>query len=157
MERGGELTRSMIYRVPVDDSSTLLYFLRFAPSEKRSFTTHRRVNKLGEYAPLESDWWGINFNDQDRMAAEQQGTIADRPNEHLGASDRGIIMMRQMLRESLQAIAEGRDPHCVIRDPAKQVVEFAHKPTLAGNNPGDPEVVYDPAVWAAWGRDTVEA
>jgi 5,5'-dehydrodivanillate O-demethylase oxygenase subunit len=157
VEKGGELVRSMIYRVPIDDTTTLLYFIRYYPSEKRSLTTHRRDNKLGDYAPLATDWWGINFNDQDRMAAEQQGAIADRANEHLGVSDRGIILMRQMLSESLAAIAEGNDPYCVIRDPAKQNVDFAQKPTLAGNNPGDPNVVYDPALRAAQARETVRA
>jgi hypothetical protein len=33
---GGELVRSMLYRVPVDDYSTRLYFLRFYQSDKRS-------------------------------------------------------------------------------------------------------------------------
>jgi 5,5'-dehydrodivanillate O-demethylase oxygenase subunit len=146
VEKGGELVRSMIYRVPIDDASTLLYFIRYYPSEKRSLATHVRTNKVGEYAPLAADWWGINFNDQDRMAAEQQGAIADRTSEHLGASDRGIIMMRQMLRESLSAIAAGTDPHCLIRDPAKQIVDFAQKPTLSGNNPDNADVVYDLAL-----------
>ena len=61
------------------------------------------------------------------MAVEQQGVIADRPNEHLGASDGGIIRMRQMMREALAAVAEGRDPPCIIRDPAQQVVIFPQK------------------------------
>ena len=37
VEQSGELVRSMIYRVPADDASTLLYFVRFYPSQKRSF------------------------------------------------------------------------------------------------------------------------
>src|SRR6516165_11706200 len=49
---GGELVRSMIYRVPVDDCSTLLYFLRFHPSDKRSLRLMRQEHKLGEYREL---------------------------------------------------------------------------------------------------------
>ena len=64
------------------------------------------------------------------MAVEQQGVIADRPNEHLGVSDGGIIQMRQMMRESLAAVEEGRDPLCIIRDPAKQIVDFPQKSTM---------------------------
>jgi 5,5'-dehydrodivanillate O-demethylase len=124
VDPNGELVRSMIYRVPADDASTLLYFVRFYPSDKRSFHTSKRDVELGVYAPLENDWWGINVNDQDRMAVEQQGVIADRPNEHLGVSDGGIIQMRQMMRESLALVAAGKDPLCVIRDPAKQRVDF---------------------------------
>jgi 5,5'-dehydrodivanillate O-demethylase oxygenase subunit len=144
VEKDGELVRSMIYRVPVDDESTLLYMVRFYPSKTRSFKASRSVNKLGEYAKLEADWWGINFYDQDRMAAEQQGVVADRTNEHLGVSDKGIILMRQMMKESLAAIAAGKDPFNVIRDPAKQFIDLAQNPTLAGQKQADDNVINDP-------------
>ena len=68
-----------------------------------------------------SDWWGIDVSDQDRMAVEQQGVVADRPNEHLGVSDGGIIQMRKMMREALAAVAAGKDPLCVIRDPRSRM------------------------------------
>ena len=136
IDPNGELVRSMIYRVPADDASTLLYFVRFYPSDKRSFHTSKREVKLGEYAPLASDWWGIDVNDQDRMAVEQQGVIADRPNEHLGVSDGGIIQMRQMMRESLAAVEQGKDPLCVIRDPGEAgrrlPAEIVHDAAEAG-------------------------
>ncbi len=137
VDPNGELVRSMIWRVPADDASTLLYFVRFYPSDRRSFHSSKRAVKLGEYAPLENDWWGINVNDQDRMAVEQQGVVADRPGEHLGVSDGGIIAMRQMMRESLAAIEQGRDPLCVIRDPAKQMVDFPQKSTMMAQRQKD--------------------
>jgi 5,5'-dehydrodivanillate O-demethylase len=64
------------------------------------------------------------------MAVEQQGTFADRENEHLGASDGGIILMRKMLRESMALIDAGKDPFGVIRDPAAQHIHFPHKSAL---------------------------
>jgi 5,5'-dehydrodivanillate O-demethylase oxygenase subunit len=130
IDKNGELVRSLIWRVPVDDASTLLYFVRFYPSDQRTRTASRNEQKLGVYTPLKDDWWGININDQDRMAVEQQGVIADRPNEHLGVSDGGIIAMRQMMRESLAAIAQGKDPLCIIRDPEKQNIDFPQKSTM---------------------------
>jgi 5,5'-dehydrodivanillate O-demethylase len=137
IDKNGELVRSMIYRVPADDAVTLLYFVRFYPSDTRSFHTSTRDVKLGEYAPLANDWWGIDVNDQDRMAVEQQGVIADRPNEHLGVSDGGIIQMRQMMRESLAAIEAGTDPLCIIRDPAQQKVVFPQKSTMMAQKSKD--------------------
>ncbi len=83
-----------------------------------------RPTKLGEYQPDPTDWWGVHVNDQDRMVAEQQGIVADRPHEHLGVSDEGLIQMRQMMRQSLAAVAAGRDPLFLIRDPAKQRIAF---------------------------------
>jgi len=130
IDKGGELVRSLIWRVPVDDASTLLYFLRFYPSDKRTRTASRTDVKLGVYTPLEKDWWGINVNDQDRMAVEQQGVIADRSNEHLGVSDGGIVLMRRMMRESLALIEQGKDPLHIIRDPAKQKIDFPQKSSM---------------------------
>jgi 5,5'-dehydrodivanillate O-demethylase oxygenase subunit len=127
---GGELVRTLLYRVPIDDASTQLYFVRFFPSDQRSFSISVREDKLGEYKQLDTDWWGIDVSDQDRMAIEQQGVVADRPNEHLGASDGGIILMRRMMREALAAIEQGKDPPCVIRDPAKQAVDFRQQASL---------------------------
>jgi 5,5'-dehydrodivanillate O-demethylase oxygenase subunit len=130
IDKNGELVRSLIWRVPVDDASTLLYFVRFYPSEKRTRTASRNEVKLGVYTPLEKDWWGINVNDQDRMAVEQQGAIADRPNEHLGVSDGGIVLMRRMMRESLALIEQGKDPLHIIRDPARQKIDFPQKSSM---------------------------
>src|SRR6185503_18174104 len=52
IDKNGELVRSLIWRVPVDDASTLLYFSRFYPSDKRTRTASRRESTLGVYTPL---------------------------------------------------------------------------------------------------------
>jgi 5,5'-dehydrodivanillate O-demethylase len=130
IDKSGEHVRSIIIRVPENDVSTLLYFVRFYKSDRRVLSSSVREAIYGDYTPLASDWWGINVNDQDRMAVEQQGVIADRPNEHLGVSDGGIIQMRQMMRESMALVAEGKDPLCVIRDPAQQKIVFPQKSTM---------------------------
>jgi nitrite reductase/ring-hydroxylating ferredoxin subunit len=127
VEPGGELVRAMIFRVPIDDLSIRQYFVRFYPSETRAFRTRTRDPKPGVYAPLPNDWWGIDVFDQDRMAIEQQGVIADRTKERLGASDGGIILMRKMMHEALAALEAGIDPPCIIRDPAKQMVDFPQR------------------------------
>jgi 5,5'-dehydrodivanillate O-demethylase len=127
VDENGELVLTMIFRVPVDDESIKQYFVRFYPSETHSFVTRARDPKPGVYAPLEKDWWGIDVPDQDRMAIEQQGVLADRTHERLGASDGGIILLRQMLRESLEAVAKGNDPPCVIREATQQTIDFPQK------------------------------
>jgi 5,5'-dehydrodivanillate O-demethylase len=50
------------------------------------------------------------------MAVETQGRIYDRTNEHLGTSDKGVIMLRQMIKESIEAVQQGHDPYGLIRD-----------------------------------------
>ena len=44
--------------------------------------------------------------------------------EHFGQSDRGILMIRRMLSDQLEALAAGRDPIGVSFDQASPPVEF---------------------------------
>jgi 5,5'-dehydrodivanillate O-demethylase len=46
-----------------------------------------------------------------------QGRIADRTKENIGPSDLGIVMIRKRLFEELEAVAQGRDPKAILRDP----------------------------------------
>ena len=47
-----------------------------------------------------------------------QGAIADRENERLGVSDRGVIMFRKLLMDQMKIVQDGGDPINVYRDPA---------------------------------------
>lgn len=129
-DENGGLLQVLFFRVPTDDYSHENYFLAFRASPDAPADAHLDVQavrfetKVGEYMPLESDWWGIDLSDQDRMAIEQQGVLSDRTHEHLVATDEGIVRMRRMLREALDAVERGEDPIGVIRDPAKQNVEL---------------------------------
>jgi len=63
--------------------------------------------------------------DQDGMAWETQGLMADRTKEHLGSSDKGLVMFRQMLRVQIEAVRKGQDPIGVVRDAKKNnIIEF---------------------------------
>jgi len=64
----------------------------------------------------------------DKQAQESQRPIAIHALEHLGATDRGVSMFRNLLRRSLKAIAAGQDPLGVIRDPNNRLI-----PVVAGN------------------------
>ena len=56
---------------------------------------------------------------QDFAAWVGQGSIADRTKEHLGRSDRGVIMMRKRFEDDLAKLkADNQDPKAVVRDPA---------------------------------------
>jgi 5,5'-dehydrodivanillate O-demethylase oxygenase subunit len=118
-----ELVQALIYRVPVDDVSSRLYMVRCYASDTPAFKNlGERPTQAGVYAANPDDWWGIDMIDQDRMAVEQQGEMTDRQREHLSASDEGVVLVRQMLRDALAAVAAGQDPPGVIRDPADDAV-----------------------------------
>ena len=42
--------------------------------------------------------------------------------EHLAASDRGVVMFRRLLRQQIEAVQAGRDPLGVIFDPARATI-----------------------------------
>ena len=49
-----------------------------------------------------------------------QGPIAKRPLEHLGESDRGLILYRKLIREQIDIVADGGDPMNVFRQPSPE-------------------------------------
>ena len=59
---------------------------------------------------------------QDHMAWETQGSIADRSEERLGTADRGILMLREMLKREIEKVQKGQDPKGVIRDAAQHTM-----------------------------------
>jgi len=54
---------------------------------------------------------------QDHMARETQGPIADRTRERLTSSDRGVILLREVMMREIAKLQQGQDPMGVIRDP----------------------------------------
>jgi 5,5'-dehydrodivanillate O-demethylase len=67
--------------------------------------------------PQTGCWITSHVMNQDFVAWAGQGTVADRSREHLGRSDRGIVMLRQRFLADLERIAKGEDPKAVMRDP----------------------------------------
>jgi len=61
-------------------------------------------------------WITSHVINQDIVAWVGQGRIADRTKENLGASDRGISLIRKQLFKDLAAVAAGKDPKGLIRD-----------------------------------------
>jgi hypothetical protein len=75
-----------------------------------------RENQPGVYERVIDGWWNLPNREQDRVAQETQGVIADRTKEHLATSDEGILMLRKLIRGAIDAVQQGRDPMGVIRD-----------------------------------------
>src|SRR5439155_17097292 len=49
---------------------------------------------------------------------ETQGPIADRTNERLTSSDRGVILLREVMFRELKKVRQGQDPMGIVRDAA---------------------------------------
>ena len=61
---------------------------------------------------------------QDHMAWETQGPVADRTRERLATADKGIVMLREMLKENIERVQAGHDPiHGFSRDPNQPIID----------------------------------
>lgn len=122
----------MHWRVPVDDENTLLFEMTFFPTEGIDADPE---DELRESIVLGADFGRTpdggydlrTFPVQDQMAWETQGRITDRTKEHLGASDRGIAMLRRMLAEQIDLVEQGESPMALVWDEAKNdIIKFEY-------------------------------
>jgi 5,5'-dehydrodivanillate O-demethylase len=115
-------------RVPIDDTRTMHWWytahvaLRGGDPQRPEDMPFYEVPVPTVNERAGADWSVLDNNSgQDMAMWFTQGPIADRGEEHLGASDRGVILFRQLLKDSLDKVARGEDPMNVFRDPAQNV------------------------------------
>ena len=106
-------------RVPMDDTHTKVYFVRFFPAENGEIVENDEPpveyikpyknppDALHPYTKFRMDM----VQAQDHMAWETQGPIADRTTERLTSSDRGVILLREVMFRELKKVQQGQDPH----------------------------------------------
>ncbi|MDB5571828.1 MAG: phthalate 4,5-dioxygenase [Hyphomicrobiales bacterium] len=107
------------WRVPVDDENTLSigWFYARVPKEAEPYRQKHIPHWRGPIRQPDGRWISSHVINQDIIAWVGQGAIADRSKENLGASDRGIALIRNRFFDELEAVAAGRDPKGLIRDP----------------------------------------
>jgi phthalate 4,5-dioxygenase oxygenase subunit len=69
---------------------------------RNDYLIDREVQKTQTFTGI------AGVNTQDMALQEGMGPIVDRSKEHLGTSDRAIIVMRQLLLEAMDDLAEGK-------------------------------------------------
>ncbi|MBM2810278.1 MAG: Rieske protein [Chloroflexi bacterium] len=125
-------------RVPIDDSHT--WHVWYTYYHQGPGVTVDRNAPIPFYdvpaATLAADgqpeWPFLDNNSgQDMSMWYTQGDIADREEEHLGYSDKGVIIYRNLLKENMEKVARGEDPMNVFRDPAAN--EFIELPVEKGS------------------------
>lgn len=117
-----EMTISQ-WHVPVDDTGCYWYsiFTSFgAPVDKETMRSQRlKTYPAPDYRPIHNraNGWGFNAQEQrrqtftgmgfdinihDQWACESQGPIQDRTREHLGSTDKGIVLYRRLLVDAIR-------------------------------------------------------
>lgn len=121
--------------VPANDTSCWIYVYAWHPD--RAITEQERAQfdkgGFGQFAELGPDWVPVRnrtndylidredqkhrtytgvrgIAEQDALAQESQGVIADRTIEHLTASDVGVVHFRRLMLKEAKALAAGTEP-----------------------------------------------
>jgi phenylpropionate dioxygenase-like ring-hydroxylating dioxygenase large terminal subunit len=121
--------------VPVDDESCWIYIYGWHPDRPISAEERARFEKggFGQFAELGPDYIPVRnrsndylinrdeqkkisftgirgIAEQDTMAQESQGVIADRSREHLAATDIGVVHFRRMMLKEAKNLRKGKEP-----------------------------------------------
>ena len=112
---GNANSPTLQYRVPIDDTHTIQYAYRArvrAGGAAPRPTSVKHSELFDERGRIIAD----NIQKQDMTGWVGQGSISDRTQEHLAASDKGVILYRKMLIEQMERLERGEEPLAVIRD-----------------------------------------
>jgi 5,5'-dehydrodivanillate O-demethylase oxygenase subunit len=114
------------FRVPIDDLNTLSVTWHFSrvPKEREPYLQPLIPTWVGPTTEENGEWITSHVTNQDFVAWVGQGRIADRSLEHLGASDKGIVLMRRRFLEDLDMIGTGIDPKAVVRSTSNELISL---------------------------------
>jgi 5,5'-dehydrodivanillate O-demethylase len=140
---GDEKSRyySFQMRVPVDDTHTMhLWFNAYVPPKGVEVPKHL-LEKVHTYEvpfmDADGEYIVDNVDGQDMMAWISQGPIADRTLENLGATDKGVVMYRRMLKREMEKVQAGIDPMGLVRDSARnQCIDLPNEKKKHHNSDG---------------------
>jgi 5,5'-dehydrodivanillate O-demethylase oxygenase subunit len=106
------------WRIPIDDENTLSITWTFdkVPKEREPYVQRRIPYWHGPILGTDGRCITSHVMNQDFAAWIGQGVIADRTREHLGQSDRGVVMLRSRFFDDLARVERGDDPSALIRD-----------------------------------------
>src|SRR5258705_11692950 len=82
-------------------------------------------------------WWDMTEQEHQQFPGDYEAQVGQGPvtlhsEEHFGQSDRGILMIRRMLTDQLEAMAAGRDPIGVSFDSKAPPLEFEPAQFISG-------------------------
>ncbi len=104
--------RATRWHVPVDNTNTIVFdYQRLL--DKELDQAEAVLMSMGQRGDRP-------YEEQQRIPGDYEAQTSQRPiaihaMEHLGASDRGVIIFRKMLREQIRAVKQGKDPRGIAK------------------------------------------
>ena len=144
------------FHVPVDDTGCYWYsiFTSFGAKVDKDTMRNQRLKTYPapDYKPIFSrnNSWGFNAEEQnsktftgmgfdinihDQFACESQGQIQDRTREHLGSTDKGIVLYRRILLDAIRKNEAGEKPLMVLDQ--EKAVQLKGPVAIDGIGPTD--------------------
>jgi len=114
-------------RVPIDDTHTMHYWYHAYVLPEGVDVPEQLLNQTPPvyevpYRDESGEFLLQYIHAQDIMAWITQGPIADRTQENLGGSDRGVAFLRRLLKREVERIEQGEDPLGTIRDASRNTI-----------------------------------
>jgi nitrite reductase/ring-hydroxylating ferredoxin subunit len=132
-------SRPVIIRwaVPVDDTHT--WSMELAQVDPAWGLTADDVARPGFGQSNDRPYEERQRHPADYDAQSSQRDIAVHALEHLASTDRGVIMLRQIVRDGIRAVAAGRDPVEILREPGPPITTYTQDTVLRIPAEPDPE------------------
>jgi phenylpropionate dioxygenase-like ring-hydroxylating dioxygenase large terminal subunit len=109
-------------------------------NRSNDYLIDRRIQKTQTFTGIE----GINT--QDYALQEGMGPIVDRSKEHLGTSDKAIVILRRLMLEAIRAVERGEEPPGL--DPQSHRNIRPYDAVITGNTPW--QVAFANELMAKW-------
>jgi phenylpropionate dioxygenase-like ring-hydroxylating dioxygenase large terminal subunit len=143
--------------VPVDNANTMFVEFRHVsetPNATPAWWADRAIMLPGQL-PESDSYEACQRRPGDYEAQVGQRPIAIHGLEHLGASDRGVIIFRQQLRRGIRAVQAGRDPDGLMRDASTPIPTYCNDTVV--RVPPAPTPAEDQERMRATGRTLAES
>ena len=117
---------------PVDDTHTMNFRLRHVKDDYPIEVDAEQVMEFGQDDARP-------YEERQRVPGDYDAQVGQRPIaihglEHLATTDRGVIMVRRILREGIEAVLQGQDPKGVIRNTNSPIPTYGND-TIVRNIP----------------------
>jgi len=132
-------TRPVVIRwaVPIDDTHT--WNMELAQVDPAWGLTAEQVGSPGFGQSDDRPYLERQRHPADYDAQSSQREIAVHALEHLASTDRGVIMLRRIVRDGIRAVQAGRDPKFLLRKPAPPIATCCQDTVLRIPPEKDPE------------------
>jgi nitrite reductase/ring-hydroxylating ferredoxin subunit len=144
-----QLARVASWVVPIDDYNLKRMYLLFNDQREPL-----RPDLYGRASVWERPYEETQRNPGDNEMMTSQGPITIHASENLTPTDYGVIALRQLVRDGIRAVREGRDPAGVVRDPNARIRTRAQNTILRVAPAATPEA--DETLLKELGRQVAE-